>query len=90
MYLAFVRLVGLSVANPDLEVSFSISRQREQSGRGVMLTTHLHRMPRLRIIGAMPLVPGIRSRRGQEQLYFFVSSCHILCQLFAGYSNTRC
>jgi hypothetical protein len=90
VYLAFVRLVGLSVANPDLEVGFSISRQRERSGRGMMLTTHLHRMPGLWISGALPLVSGIRSRPGQGQLYFFVSSCHILRKLFAGYCNTRC
>jgi len=30
---------------------------REQSGRGVKLTTHLHIVPRLRMSGDIPLLP---------------------------------
>jgi hypothetical protein len=30
---------------------------REQSGRGLKLTTHLHTVPRLRMSGDIPLVP---------------------------------
>ena len=39
------------------------------SGRGVMLTTHLHLVPRLRMSGAVPLLSYTPSRLRQGQIY---------------------
>jgi len=32
---------------------------RDKSGQGVTLITHLHRLPKLRISGAIPLLPYV-------------------------------
>jgi hypothetical protein len=56
---------------------------RDERDRGVKLTTHHHRMPKLRNSEAKPPLPHIISRRAQGQLYLHNSA------RFTGLKNAR-
>jgi len=42
---------------------------REQSGRGVQLTIHVHPVPRIRMSGAIPLAPYTRAVHKETELF---------------------